>query len=160
MAAILVFFCFHANWPLWPHSRLNILLNFTFESEGTKNGGHFGIRCIPHLILIALENNQGRIKLVYVMDGRPGLVHAFVFRIIWTNQGICVMALKLVSLLCKSLKITYSIETCSCAKDVMECQGCKCNKTTSRTTINCQALLINFAGISKELCSFATVFNV
>ena len=57
MAAILVFFCFHANWPLWPHSRLNILLNFPLESEATratfygnkkdtKNGGHFGIRCI------------------------------------------------------------------------------------------------------------------
>ena len=33
MAAILVFFCFQANWPLWPRSRLKILLNFTFESE-------------------------------------------------------------------------------------------------------------------------------
>ena len=36
MAAILVFFCFHANWPLWPCSRLNILLNFTFESEAMR----------------------------------------------------------------------------------------------------------------------------
>ena len=33
MAAILVFFCLIANWPFWPSSRLNILLNFTFESE-------------------------------------------------------------------------------------------------------------------------------
>ena len=33
MAAILVFFCLIANWPFWPRSRLNILLNFTFESE-------------------------------------------------------------------------------------------------------------------------------
>ena len=33
MADILVFFCFHANWPLWPRSMLSILLNFTFESE-------------------------------------------------------------------------------------------------------------------------------
>ena len=33
MAVILVFFCLIANWPFWPRSRLNILLNFTFESE-------------------------------------------------------------------------------------------------------------------------------
>ena len=33
MAAILVFFCLIANWPFWPRSSLNILLNFTFESE-------------------------------------------------------------------------------------------------------------------------------
>ena len=36
MAAVLVFFCFHANWPLWPSSRINILLNFTFESEAIR----------------------------------------------------------------------------------------------------------------------------
>ena len=36
MAAILVFFCFHANWPIWPCSKLNILLNFTFESEAIR----------------------------------------------------------------------------------------------------------------------------
>ena len=40
MAAILVFFCFHANWPLWPRSRLNILLNFTFESEAMRANLH------------------------------------------------------------------------------------------------------------------------
>ena len=40
MAAILVFFCFHANWPLWPRSRLNILLNFTFESEAIRANLH------------------------------------------------------------------------------------------------------------------------
>ena len=33
MAVIVVVFCFHANSPLWPRSRLNIPLNFTFESE-------------------------------------------------------------------------------------------------------------------------------
>ena len=33
MAVIVVVFCFHTNWPLWPRSRLNIPLNFTFESE-------------------------------------------------------------------------------------------------------------------------------
>ena len=33
MAAILVFFCLIVNWPFWPRSRLNILSNFTFESE-------------------------------------------------------------------------------------------------------------------------------
>ena len=33
MASILVFFCLIANWPFWPRSGLNILLNFTFESE-------------------------------------------------------------------------------------------------------------------------------
>ena len=33
MAAILVFFCLIASRPFWPRSRLNILLNFTFESE-------------------------------------------------------------------------------------------------------------------------------
>ena len=33
MATILVFFCLIANWPFWPCSRSNILLNFTFESE-------------------------------------------------------------------------------------------------------------------------------
>ena len=43
MAAILVFFCFHANWPLWslwPCSRLNILLNFAFESEAIRANFH------------------------------------------------------------------------------------------------------------------------
>ena len=40
MAAILVFFCFHANWPLWPRSSLNILLNFTFESEAIRVNLH------------------------------------------------------------------------------------------------------------------------
>ena len=39
MAAILVF-CFHANWPLWPRSRLNNPLNFTFESEAIKADFH------------------------------------------------------------------------------------------------------------------------
>ena len=33
MAVIVVVFCFHANSPLRPRSSLNILLNFTFESE-------------------------------------------------------------------------------------------------------------------------------
>ena len=28
MAAILVFFCFHANWSFWPHSRLNVLFYY------------------------------------------------------------------------------------------------------------------------------------
>ena len=40
MASILVFFCFHANWPLWPRSRLSILLNFTFESEAIRADLH------------------------------------------------------------------------------------------------------------------------
>ena len=40
MAAILVFFCFHANCSLWPRSRLNILLNFTFESEAVRANLH------------------------------------------------------------------------------------------------------------------------
>ena len=40
MAAILVFFCFHANWSLWPRSRLNILWNFTFESEAIRANFH------------------------------------------------------------------------------------------------------------------------
>ena len=35
-----VFFCFHVNWPLWPRSRLNILLNFTFESEAIRSNLH------------------------------------------------------------------------------------------------------------------------
>ena len=35
-----VLFCFHANWPLWPHSRLNILLNFTFENEAIRANLH------------------------------------------------------------------------------------------------------------------------
>ena len=36
-AAILVFFSLIANWPFWPRSRLNILLNFTFESETNRD---------------------------------------------------------------------------------------------------------------------------
>ena len=40
MAAILVLFCFHANWPLWPRSKLHILLNFTFESEAITANLH------------------------------------------------------------------------------------------------------------------------
>ena len=40
MATILVFFCFHANWPLWPRSKLNIPLNFTFESEAVRANLH------------------------------------------------------------------------------------------------------------------------
>ena len=40
ITAILVFFCFHANWPFWPRSRLNILLNFTFESEAIRANLH------------------------------------------------------------------------------------------------------------------------
>ena len=40
MATINVFFCSHANWPLWPCSRLNILLNFTFESEAIRANLH------------------------------------------------------------------------------------------------------------------------
>ena len=40
MAAILVFFCFHENWPLWPGLRLNILLNFAFESEAIRTNLH------------------------------------------------------------------------------------------------------------------------
>ena len=58
MTAILVFFCFHANWLLWPRPRLNIFLNFTFESKAIRanlHGNkrilkcHFGIRCIKEL---------------------------------------------------------------------------------------------------------------
>ena len=37
MAAILVFFCFHAKWR---RSRLKILLNFTFESEAIRANLH------------------------------------------------------------------------------------------------------------------------
>ena len=40
MAAILVFFCFNANWPLRPRLRLNILLNFTFESQAIRANLH------------------------------------------------------------------------------------------------------------------------
>ena len=40
MAAILVFFCYIANWPFWPRSGLNILLNFTFESEAKSANLH------------------------------------------------------------------------------------------------------------------------
>ena len=40
MAVIVVVFCFHANWPLWPPSRLNILLNFLFESEAIGANFH------------------------------------------------------------------------------------------------------------------------
>ena len=40
MAAILVLFCFRANCPLWPRLRLNILLNFTFESEAIMANLH------------------------------------------------------------------------------------------------------------------------
>ena len=36
MAAILVLLCLIANWPFWPRSSLNILLNFTFESEAKR----------------------------------------------------------------------------------------------------------------------------
>ena len=40
MAAILAFFCFHTNWPLWPPLRLNILLNFALESESIRANLH------------------------------------------------------------------------------------------------------------------------
>ena len=46
MAAILVFFCFHANWPLWPRSRLNILVNFTFEIEVIRANLHGNKRTV------------------------------------------------------------------------------------------------------------------
>ena len=36
MAAILVFFCLLANWPLLPRLRENILLNFKFKNEATR----------------------------------------------------------------------------------------------------------------------------
>ena len=36
MAAILVFFGWNANWRFWPRSRLNVVLNFTFESEAKR----------------------------------------------------------------------------------------------------------------------------
>ena len=36
MAAILVFFCLMVNCPFWLRSRLNILLNCTFESEAKR----------------------------------------------------------------------------------------------------------------------------
>ena len=36
MAAILVFFCLLANWPLLPRLRENILLNFKFKNESTR----------------------------------------------------------------------------------------------------------------------------
>ena len=36
MAAVLESFCLIANWPFWPRSRLNILLNFTFENEAKR----------------------------------------------------------------------------------------------------------------------------
>ena len=34
MAADLIFFCMHFNWPLWPHFRVNILLNFLHDNNG------------------------------------------------------------------------------------------------------------------------------
>ena len=36
MAAILVFFCLLANWPLLPRLRENILLNFVFQNEAPR----------------------------------------------------------------------------------------------------------------------------
>ena len=36
MAAILVFFCLLANYPLLPRSRENILLYFEFKNEATR----------------------------------------------------------------------------------------------------------------------------
>ena len=35
MAAILVFLCLIAKWPLWPRSRLNILLNILLKARPT-----------------------------------------------------------------------------------------------------------------------------
>ena len=77
MAAISLIFCFHANWPLWPRLRLNILLNFTLESEAitTNLRGNkrmlkwrpFGIKCID---LMSKKANAGtgamrRIRRIY-----------------------------------------------------------------------------------------------
>ena len=72
---ILVFFCFHANWPFWPCSRLNILLNFTFESYAIRlnlhghksilkwwNGGHFGIRCMLEIRLESMQQTELQLK--------------------------------------------------------------------------------------------------
>ena len=36
MAAILIFFCLLANYPLLPQLRENSLLNFEFKSEATR----------------------------------------------------------------------------------------------------------------------------
>ena len=36
MAAILIFFCLLANYPLLPRLRENILLNFEFRSKATR----------------------------------------------------------------------------------------------------------------------------
>ena len=36
IAAILVFFCLIANWPFWPSSKLNVLLNLMFKSEAKR----------------------------------------------------------------------------------------------------------------------------
>ena len=36
MAAILVFFCLLANWPLLPCLSENVLLNFEFKNEATR----------------------------------------------------------------------------------------------------------------------------
>ena len=33
MAADLIFFCMHINWPLWPRFRVKILLNFLHDNE-------------------------------------------------------------------------------------------------------------------------------
>ena len=64
MAAILVFFCLIANWPFWPRSRLNIILNSRFESEakwanlqGNKyDMVYYNLTLIEKIMQAALDN--------------------------------------------------------------------------------------------------------
>ena len=49
MAAILVFFCFHANWPLWPRFQTSNSIEYLTLNDAIRVnllGGHFGIRCM------------------------------------------------------------------------------------------------------------------
>ena len=76
MAAILVFFCLLAIWPLLPRSRKNILLNFEFKNEATRTNLQENKRILKvqvslftliHIILIyknRKEKNKG--KLAYI----------------------------------------------------------------------------------------------
>ena len=60
MAAILVFFCFHANWPSWPRSKLNILLNFTFGKKKVlvTVGVAFYLKLFRHLHASYMEYSK------------------------------------------------------------------------------------------------------
>ena len=55
LAADLIFFCMHINWPLWPRFRVKILLNFLHDNEVIRANlytykrilsSHFSIRSI------------------------------------------------------------------------------------------------------------------